>query len=241
MKIKSWILLIVSAIFQWGVALPLFSQTQGSQQVPRTVTVVGFGEVHAKPDVARVQLGIEVTAETVQKATAANDRIMKSVFAALSENGIAPEDVQTTNYNLRREPQAEGPAPRYPRSNTPQGYRLTNMVMVVIRNLDSLGSVLDAATEAGANNIWGIQFSIDDPKAYIRDARRLAVADAAESAAGLAELVGRTAGEVLSISEAVGDGYGQGPMLERTIGGSGGIAPGLFDVSVRVQVTYALK
>ncbi|WP_434046663.1 MULTISPECIES: SIMPL domain-containing protein [Sorangium] len=66
-----------------------------------TITVVGRGEVSAKPDVARTQLGIEVMAPTVAEATKAAAARMNEIFAALRKAGIAEKDIQTSNYSIQ--------------------------------------------------------------------------------------------------------------------------------------------
>ncbi|WP_433935317.1 SIMPL domain-containing protein [Sorangium cellulosum] len=66
-----------------------------------TITVVGRGEVSAKPDVARTQLGIEVMAPTVAEATKAAAARMNEIFVALRKAGIADKDIQTSNYSIQ--------------------------------------------------------------------------------------------------------------------------------------------
>ncbi|WP_438028465.1 SIMPL domain-containing protein [Sorangium sp. So ce233] len=66
-----------------------------------TITVIGRGEVSAKPDVARTQLGIEVMAPTVAEATKAAATRMNEIFAALRKAGIAEKDIQTSNYSIQ--------------------------------------------------------------------------------------------------------------------------------------------
>ncbi|WP_437512857.1 SIMPL domain-containing protein [Sorangium sp. So ce1099] len=74
-----------------------------------TITVVGRGEVSAKPDVARTQLGIEVIAPTVDEATRTAAARMTEILAALRKAGLADKDIQTSNYSIQLVRQSELP------------------------------------------------------------------------------------------------------------------------------------
>jgi uncharacterized protein YggE len=69
---------------------------------------------------------------------------------------------------------------------------------------DQVGNVLDAAIEAGANQIYGVTFSLENPKTMAETARTQAVADAKAKAGSLADLTGVKLGPVVSVSEVVG-------------------------------------
>lgn len=88
------------------------ARTAADQDV-RTITVVGLGEVSAKPDIARVQLGIEVTAPSVNDATKTAAARMSDILAALQKAGIAEKDIQTSNYSIHLE-RRERPEPMPP-------------------------------------------------------------------------------------------------------------------------------
>jgi uncharacterized protein YggE len=206
----------------------------------QTITVVGQGQVRVEPDIARVSIGVETSAETVGEAVEANEAQMEAILGALENLGIADKDIQTMNYSIQLDRYPE-PAPMVEGSEGTQPlYRVSNMVNVTIRDLDKVGDVLDAVIEAGANNIWGVSFSLDDPEAAQVDARANAIADALSRAEALAELSGVELGPVMAISEVVG-GAGS-PMLavtvERAASGAGSISPGELEIGYQVQVTY---
>jgi len=159
------------------------------------ITVVGQGTAYGQPDQATVVVGVDTFAETVGEATAQNQTTLDNVMAALAAAGIANEDIQTTNYSLYAE-QVYG-------DNGPEGiagYRVSNQVNVKIRDISLVGDVLGAVTEAGANAIYGVNFSVADPAALEAEARALAMQDAAERAAsparsprpGACRSIGRT-------------------------------------------------
>lgn len=223
------------------------AQLTSATNVSRTITVIGQGKVHVKPDIAQAQIGVEVFAPTVKEATAKNREQMAAVLAALHKAGIADQDIQTSNYSifLEREPAMPMPAITEIVPSEPQGrYRVSNMVQVTIRDLDSVASILDAAIEAGANNVWGVSFSLEDSSAAESEARAKAMANARAKAAELAELAGLELGEVVSISESISGPY---PVMafaavERGgMGGGGPISPGELDFQASLQVVFEVR
>ncbi len=204
------------------------------------ITVVGQGEAFGQPDQAQVQVGVETFAPQVSQATAENEAMIQAIIDALTAQGIAAEDVQTTNYNLWAEQIYGDQGPE-----GIAGYRVNNQVNVTIRDIDKVGNVLTAVTEAGANNIFGVYFSVADPAALEDEARAAAVADARERAASLAELGGVELGDVQIISEVIGQappmpmGSGGGLAMEQAAAPS--ISPGQLSYNVQVQVTFGIK
>jgi uncharacterized protein YggE len=224
-------------------------QTSLAGDVSRTITVVGQGKVNVKPDVARAQIGVEVFASTVKEATAKNREQMTAVQAALRKAGIAEKDIQTSNYSINFEREPGIPmmmelGAKGAESTELQGrYRVSNMVEVVIRDLDDVAAVLDTAVEAGANNIWGVSFDLEDPSAVESEARSKAMANARAKAAELAKLAGVTLGEVVSVSEVIGGPF---PVMAfaaevRGFGGGGPISPGELSIQTQLQVVFAIK
>ncbi|MBK8051223.1 MAG: SIMPL domain-containing protein [Anaerolineales bacterium] len=166
----------------------------------RTITVVGDGTVNIKPDVARANIGVETVNASVQEASGANKVQTDAVLAALKEAGIKDEDIQTSGYSVYAERfGVDGPLP----DNQVQ-YRVSNTVTVLVRDLATLGQVLDTAITAGANNIYGVEFLLDDPTTARSAARKIAVGNASATAEELASLAGVKVGKLLSISEVIG-------------------------------------
>ncbi len=204
------------------------------------ITVVGQGEAFGQPDQAQVQVGVETFAPQVSQATGENEATIQAIMDALKAMGIDTKDIQTTNYNLWAEQIYGDQGPE-----GIAGYRVNNQVNVTIRDIDKVGDVLTAVTEAGANNIFGVYFSVADPAALEGEARAAAVADARERAASLAELGGVELGDVQIISEVIGQappmpmGLGGGFAIEQAAAPS--ISPGQLSYNVQVQVTFGIK
>jgi uncharacterized protein YggE len=222
---------------------PSVANAQASDSRPaRTITVVGEGKVRIQPDVARTNFGVEVARPSVREALDENKAVMDAVLAALQEQGIAKNDIQTTGFSIY----AERFGPTGPLPDDQVNYRVSNNVAVVIRDLDTVGEVVDAAVEAGANNIYGIEFRVDDPSTLESEARQGAVDDAAAKAAELAELTGVSVGELVSISEVISSGSYYTSNFSQAVGMGGGggatpIQPGELDLLMQLQVTYAIE
>lgn len=208
----------------------------------RTITVVGDGTVNIQPDVARANIGVEVLNASVEEAATENSRVTQQVLAALAEMGIAKEDIQTSGYSVYSERYSpDGSAA------TEVQYRVTNTVNVLIRDLDKVGEVLDASIKAGANNIYGVEFLLDDPTAARSSAREQAMQNAKATAEELASLSGVNVGRILSISEVIGSNGGMysNQFTQFSTGAMGGginspIEPGQLRLTMQLQVVYEL-
>ena len=209
--------------------------------LPRTITVVGEGTVTIKPDLARANIGVEVAANSVVDASEQNKVALESVLNALREQGIADEDIQTTAFSVY----ADRYGPDGPLSNEDVTYRVSNNVTVKIRDLDKVGEVLDAAIAAGANNIYGVDFALEEQTEAQSQARAEAVADAAAKAQELADLAGVTLGPIVSVSEIIGSSAGVylGTMARAEgLGGSASpISPGDLEISQQIQAVYSIE
>lgn len=178
------------------LALPLALPALGD---PGTLTVVGEGAVQASPDLASLSLGVTSQGESAGAAMAANAAALQAVLDRLADAGIAPGDVQTSNLSLN--PNWVGHETGAPRI---AGYVAMNFLTVTIRDLSSLGPVIDASIGEGANTLNGLEFTLSAPQAALAEARKLAVADAMARAETLAAAAGVTLGPIQSISEGGG-------------------------------------
>lgn len=237
----------MAGIWLWGqLASPAAAQTTeavSNYSPNETITVVGQGSVSVSPDIANVSIGVETSAESIGEAVEENDAIMKSIMDALEELGIEAKDIQTMNYSISLDRYPEPMLQESGSSESPSKYRVSNMVNVTIRDLDSVGAVLDAVIEAGANDIWGISFAVDDPSEFQDEARSGAIEDALARAGALAELNNVELGPVMSVSEIIGSSGFQVPVaMERAAAGAGSpISPGELEITYQVQVTYFIE
>ena len=125
-------------------------------------------------------------------------------------------------------------------------YHVNNQVNVAVRDVTRLGDVLDKVAAAGANNVYGVSFSVADTTTLQSDARAKAFADAKARAESLAKLAGVSLGEVVSVSEIIGgpNVMYDSPRMAAAAGLGGGgapIQPGELEVNMSIQVTFAIK
>ncbi len=239
--------LILIAVFVANTASPTPAAMAREEMltVPNShsVTVVGEGTVSIQPDIATASIGVEVVRPTVREASEAAEAIMAEVQTALLAQDIDETDIQTLHFSIFAE--RFGPGGLLDEDDV--RYRVSNTVFITIQDLESIGDVLDAAIDAGANNIYGVDFSLADPASFQSEARAKAVADAFGKAEELAELIGVGVGEVMGISEIIGQGGGFfGGNFSRMAaaemaGGAGPISPGELNLTMQLQITYELR
>lgn len=214
-----------------------------STALVRTITVVGEGKTNIKPDIARVNIGVETVKSTVLEASTENKATVEAVVAAFKAAGIEDADIQTSSYSVYAERfGSDGPL-----AETDIRYHVSNNVNVKIRDLESVGTLLDAAIEAGANNIYGVEFALDDPTEAQSQARAKAVERAQAKAEELAGLTGVTLGNIVGVSEIIGMGGGfyNGMVSASSYMGMGGgagtpVSPGELEVTYQIQISYAI-
>lgn len=204
------------------------------------ISVSGTGKVSVKPDVANSSIGIEVTGTSLADVTSQANAKMSAVIDKIKSMGVADKDIQTTNYSVQ--PITDQPKPG---GGTPKitGYRISNQVNVTVRKIDDLGKILDAAVAAGANSIYGVSFSIDDPTPYQQQARAAAVKDAMDKAGQLAKAGGLTLVKIVSINEGTASSR---PVFAAAapafaMSAEVPVQTGELDISVSVDVRFALQ
>jgi uncharacterized protein YggE len=235
--------ILVAAAMVLATGCTVASRAAETTLPTRTITVIGQGKAFGSPDVAYITVGIETLNESLQTAAEENRVKMAALLEAIKKLGIEDKDIRTSNYSVytERQPVLE------PRDGTkgevgPLLYHVNNQVTVTVRDLTKLSEALDTAVTTGANNIYGVNFTVDDPSELQDAARADAVADAKARAESLAKLAGVSVGDVMSISEVIG---GSVPVYYDSVKGMGSsstpIEPGQLEVQTSVQVTYAIR
>jgi uncharacterized protein YggE len=163
---------------------------------PRTITVVGYGEVRASPDLALLELAVETTADTAARATTENARRTTAVIDALKKKIGSQDRVTTTGYSLQPRYASRRPGSDAPPEIT--GYVSSNQVRVETRGLDAVGELIDAAIAAGANRTDGLSFTLQNRSPHLRAALEKAGAEAQAQAQAIAAALQVKLGEVLS-------------------------------------------
>lgn len=213
------------------IALPALAEAPAA-----TISVNGQGQVQAAPDMATISLGVTANADTAKAALDANSTALEAVIARLGAAGIEPRDIQTSNLSLGPVFDSSSPGG----AQKILGYSASNMVSVRVRDVATVGSVLDASVSDGANVLNGITFGLTDSQAAEDEARRLAVADARRKAEDLAAAAGVKLGPVVQISDMGGF---MPPMPMGGMAMDAKAAPvqaGELAVATSVSVTFAI-
>ncbi len=207
------------------------------------IWVNGQGKVTVAPDVAILQVGVQTKSASVADAQSQASTAMDKVMSALTGNGVAQKDIKTTSFNISQVTKWDDKT----QTQIVIGYQVSNTVTAKIRTLSKVGIVIDAVAAAGGDltRINGITFTLDDPTAAMNQARDKAMADAKAKAVQLAKDGEVTLGKPTFISD---NSYVPTPPMyavpaaKDAAAGSVAtpISPGEMDITVNVQVTYAI-
>lgn len=210
---------------------------------PLTISVSADGKVSTAPDIATLSFGVATGRQATAKAAIENIRKnMDNILKAVKDAGIPEKDISTQSFWLN---------PVYDYSNglqVPRGYEANQSLSVKVRDLDKVGDVLTVATNAGANQAGGVNFSIDDADKAQAEAREIAINKAKAKAKELADGLGMSLGRMTGFNE--GGGYAPpSPMLMKAESYGGAerdmasiqLPAGEQDVTSYVTLTYELR
>jgi uncharacterized protein YggE len=181
-------------------AFPLFcalllAVSTAAAQSP-SVQATGTGSISVKPNQAQLNIGVVTDGATAQEAAQKNASQTTAVLAAVNQVLGTAGTVQTTSYSV------------YPRYNnqptqTPVivGYTASNTLQATIGDLSLVGKVIDSANQAGANNVGGLTFGLQDPEPVKQQALTQAAKQARAHADAIAAGLGVKTGAVISAQE----------------------------------------
>lgn len=167
--------------------------------IPR-LTVNGQAELEKPADQLRIRLGVVTENAEAETAMAENSERMQQVIEALADVGLTPDEYQTGRFQIQ--PIHSRP----PRSPEPDwrprivAYRVTNSLNIKTQQLDKAGELLQAATEAGVNNIESVNFDLANPRVHRAEAITVAATNARFDAEALAQAMGVRLVRVLSVN-----------------------------------------
>jgi hypothetical protein len=226
-------IVLISAV---AVVRPPVSET-GTNTSPKTIQVTGTATVSAPPDEALLNLAVETQGTTATEATTNNAAAMSMVMGALASAGVTNDSIQTVSYTL---------TPIY-KNNVNQsapsiiiGYTALNAIQVTVKDLGSIGKIIDQAISAGANEVQGITFTLSD--AALATLQKQALQLAVQDADGQAKAMATTLGINITGPISVTPGYTFQPTnysrLAEASAAQTVIQPGTLQVTATVQVTY---
>lgn len=228
-------ILLIGLLF---AATPAAAQEQHNttEKMPPFVRATGEAVVMAKPDRALVDIGVVTQAETAPAAVAENARQLEAALARIRAVVGPRGDVKTISFMV-------SPNYRYPKEGgepTLTGYTATNLLRVTLDDLAQVGKVIDAATQAGANRVENLRFTLRDEQAVQLQALREAAVKARRKAEALAFALGGKIKRLLSVVESspnVVPLYDVG--IARTEAAATPIEPGTIEI--RASVVYTAE
>ena len=225
------------------VCLAAISNNGAPDTNRNVLTVSGTHVIEVAPDQAVLMVGVLTNDSTAQGASSENSAILQRVIAALTAQGIAAADIETTSVYLNKNQEWDYKNQVY----LDRGYQQTTMLKVTVKKLDMTGAVLDAAVAAGANQVQDISFELQSQteERYKQQALTDATKVATTKAQVLASAAGTRLGDVTNIAE---NSYNYVPYMYNTkqiaADGAGAptpISPQKVTLSVSVTVSYELK
>ena len=214
------------------------------------IWVTGQATISVEPDLVLLTVGVETTGGTVAEARAEAATAMDAIVQSVKANGLSDQDVQTQSFNIW--PQYEYPevlsGDVVTRKQVLVGYTVSNSARIKIRDVDSVGTIIDDVTDAGgdATRINDIRFSIEDPEAFMSDLREEAVMDAMAKAEHLATLAGVTLGDLIFVGEAgpgaypIAEVYQEAAML-RAFDAPSPISGGELSLGLTIQAAFDIE
>lgn len=218
-----------------AVAIAVFAWPAGAAgpDESRGLTVSGTGTVSAVPDIVEWSFGVQTDAATAREALRKNAGAIDAVIRALKSSGIAAEDLRTEQVSV---------FPRTGNDGTQVvGYTATNSVHAVVRDIAKAGAIVDAAADAGANQIYGPSLTVSKTDDLYGQALEQAYDQALTKGKRLAAKAGVALGRPLSIVE--GGGGTPIPVAEAAKGGAADtpIQPGTTQIQATVTITFAIS
>jgi len=211
------------------------------------ITVSATGEIYARPDLVLVTFSTVTEEKTVNEALSKNTEKMNGIIEFIKGQGVEEKDLKTTSFNIypRYEWYEKTEIPPYPQGKRVLvGYEVRQSLEVKIRDIGKIGDIIQGATDAGANQVSDLRFTIDKEDELKKEARGQAIEKAKEKAQELASQLGVNLIRITNFQEssipprfyaleeaAMGKGGGEAPQIE----------PGENLIKVTVTITYEIN
>ena len=221
------------------VGKSLAAGESSDQPTKRTVNVSGQGTIKASPDIAYVTVGVITEHADAKTAQQNNAKAMGDVVNQIKNSGVKSEDIKTVNFSI------------YPRSDYNQktgvskivGYTVNNLVQVTVRDMTSVGNILDIASANGANVANNISFGLSDYEKYYNQALKDAVTKAKVRAGTMAEALGISLKTPVTVTENGGYSppaynYGMYDMKASAASPQTPVEAGDLEIKASVNLTY---
>lgn len=240
-------LLAAGSLFAAAATAPAQPLPTADGEAIPTLTVGGEATVRVAPDRAMLTLGATAQADEAQAAQEQVNQVIQRALEAVTELGVPRDQIQTQQVMLHPVYSQRRP-PRPMREDEPEapeivGYRASSVLEIRLQQLDRVGRVLTAAVDAGANEVQGIRFDLQDQTPQEAEALQMAIERARQKAEAMAGALGLELGPVLSISEGGAQAQPMRYMGARAAmmeAGGAAVEPGEVSVGAAVTLVYRL-
>ncbi len=219
------------------VAIP--SQALAAEKTAPILSVDGSGTASGTPDQAIVSIGVNNHAANASEAQTSNATRAAAIQSALLQLGIPANCIQTRNYSFQ---------PTYSniknQENEITGYNVNNTVVVIVNDVNMVGSVIDTSLQQGANRIHSLDFSIRNMSKLRKEALQNAIHDARDKADILASGLGKHIVGIQTVSENVNSIQPRNfnmLMMAKSTGTSTPIAAGSMELTASVHIDFILS
>ncbi|MFL0670268.1 MAG: SIMPL domain-containing protein [Erythrobacter sp.] len=242
--IRNTALALTASLAALALALPAATMAAPNVEIDASGPVIEltiYESVAAEPDMVTIGAGVSTEARTATEALRANSAEMIKVIDQLKKLGVPERDIQTTGINLNAMYDYDQQA----RNQVFRGYQASNRVSVKLRKIDETGRVLDALVAAGATDLNGPSFGLENDEPAKDAARKRALERAKARAEDYARQLGYDSAKVLTISESMS---GSSPMPERAmmrasadmVAAAPPVQPGMVSTGISITIQYEL-
>lgn len=216
--LPKWLVAGLGSLLIAFVALLIVQKAHDLQQTfkntkpANTISVSGEGKVTATPDLATVTIGVLSQGTTAVDVKNQNNEKVNKITDFIKAQGVDSKDITTSQFSFYPQQENNNGSPKI------TGYQGNQSVTVKFRGVDKsqdqLNKILDGAVNNGANEINGVNFSVEKPDYLQQQAKKMAIDNAKAKAQELASQAGLKLGKIVSIAESSG-GY-PGPIMYPT-------------------------
>ena len=127
------------------------------EEKPGIISVKGSATTSVDPDIFTVKLGVRTQDENAGMALSLNSQTMERIIEAVMDAGIDKDELSTSSLKLYP---VYGDYDYGHNAAPLVGFRAENIILVETTKLDSATSIIDRASEAGANRIEKLDFTL---------------------------------------------------------------------------------
>ena len=209
------------------------------QNDEKTIDVSETATITKPADRVLINIGVETQGETATEAEDENTQITNSIYDALEELGLDEDGYSTEYFSVY-------PNKDWQNNGEIIDYTVSHNIKIDTEDLNLVGEILDRSISAGANQIYGLQFTLKDEteKSAKEEAYKKASEGARIKAESIAQGLGVKITKIISITDSSVEYY---PLMrsisydEAASSNSIQIESGDVTVTARISVSYGFK